>query len=121
MASLEEELRTSSRHEARARALQTECGGLRYEIGLLRRQNQELREVSAMTADEARARRLEAAAGNFQLKTQLEDLKSANARLLVQLEETRRARSLEMHALISKMSTPARSSAAANPGVPLGS
>jgi len=95
--SQEEELRASFRYQARAKALQTECGGLRYEVGVLRREKLEMRECFAMVSEEARTRRLEAAADNTQLR--------------VQLEETRRARSLDMHALIGKLSTPARAGA----------
>lgn len=88
-ASLEEELRASSHFESRARALQTECGGLRAEVGALQRQAQQSRESHAMEADELRLRQLEAAA--------------ENNRLRLQLEETRRARSLELRALVTKM------------------
>jgi len=98
---LEDELREFSRHEARARTLQTECGGLRHEVGALKKQSQEHRESIAMLSEEARIRKMKA-----------DEMASDNAKLRVQLDESRRARSMEMHALITKMScTPSRSSA----------
>jgi len=87
--SLEEQLRSSSQFESRARALQTENSGLRSEVKLLRRQCQELHEGFAMVAEEARTQKVEAA--------------GENAKLRLQLEEARRARSIEMHALVTKM------------------
>mmetsp|Transcript_76301 Transcript_76301/g.120140 ORF Transcript_76301/g.120140 Transcript_76301/m.120140 type:complete len:483 (+) Transcript_76301:24-1472(+) len=89
IARLEDQLQASSHFESRSRALQTECVGLRSEVNLIKRKSQEFRESFAMVAEEARTHRIEDAA--------------ENARLRLQLEETRRARSVEMHALVTKM------------------
>jgi len=82
------DINTSAQVAARIRILEDENQQLRQEAGTHRRCRQELLEELATTREEASV-----------------DL----ARLRKQLEETRRARGLEMQALIAKLSTPARS------------
>lgn len=77
--------------DVKARILQSENQKLKTEAQLLKRQCHEAHEGSVMGQEELRTRTIE---------TQHEIV-----RLRMQLEETRRARSLEMRALISKMCT----------------
>jgi len=79
------DMERSSRLEAHVRILQSENEALRTEAGVLRQKHRELQQGLTMKAEEE----VEAA--------------SETARLRAQLEETRRARSLDMTALVKKL------------------
>lgn len=78
--------------EAYARILQTENSVLRAEAANNRRRTREMEESVAMAAEDARSRRAEDAA--------------LIVKLQLQLEESRRARSLEMKELVKSMCQP---------------
>lgn len=85
-----------TRLEARVKILQAENDALRGETGALRRRQKEMTESLAMATEEARGTRSE------MLEKEVIHL-ALNSRLRIQLEEARRARTMEMNALVKKL------------------